>query len=93
MQLGDLLLELGVRHCRYKGRAQRVQAGVLAHFGPLPVIQPGPPQFAVVQAKTQRMHQVQAGPAVGAQAHEVAGIGRNLGLIESQMDHGGDCSA
>jgi hypothetical protein len=42
---------------------------------PLPVIEPSPPQAAVIEDEAQGLNQMQPGSGIGAQAHDVAGIG------------------
>jgi len=57
------------------------------YLRPLTVIQSGAPQFLVLQPEAERFDQMQARAGVGAQPHDVAGVGRNLGLIEHDMKH------
>ncbi len=57
------------------------------YLDPLAIIQPGAAQFPVLQPEAERFDQVQARTGVGAQAHDVAGVGRNLGLIEHDVKH------
>ena len=54
---------------------------------PLAVIQPRATQAAVVEDKAQGLDQVQPDAGVGAQAHDIAGIGRNLGLEKDDIEH------
>src|SRR5690606_26802595 len=50
-------------------------------------VQAGAPELAVVHVESQRAHQVQAGAGVGAQPDHVAGVGRDLGLVEDEVEH------
>jgi len=49
------------------------------------VVEPRPSQSRLVQRETQRMNQMQARPGIGAQTDHIAGVGRNLGLVEDDM--------
>ncbi len=49
------------------------------------VVEPRPSQSRLVQRETQRMNQMQARPGIGAQTDYIAGVGRNLGLVEDDM--------
>src|SRR5271169_936858 len=46
----------------------------------LVVVESGAPQFAVAEAKPQRLDQVQLGAGVGREADDVAGVGRDFRL-------------
>ena len=56
--------------------------------GILVVIQPGPAQRLVVEIEAERLDEMQFGAGVGAQTNDIAGIGRNFGLIEDDGEHG-----
>jgi len=58
-----------------------VQMGVFV------VVQAGAPQLCVVERKSQRPHQMQRGAGIGTEPDDVAGVRRNLGLIERDLDH------
>jgi hypothetical protein len=51
------------------------------------IVEAGPPQALVIQAKSQRLDQMQSGAGVRAQANDVAGITRNLRLEQHDMNH------
>ncbi|MCY1379188.1 hypothetical protein D9M69_668830 [compost metagenome] len=100
-------LETDVRHAALRMRGQRVDAGRpgarvgqgllqrIVHADRLPfvVIQPRAAHAGVVQFETQGTDQMQLGAGIGAQADGVAGIGRNLGADENDVEHGGWGSA
>ncbi len=54
---------------------------------PLPVIEPSPPQTAVIQDEAQGLDQMQSTADIGAQAHDVAGIGWDLGLVKDDIEY------
>jgi hypothetical protein len=58
-----------------------------AHIGPFAIIQPCPPQLPIIEREAERLDQMQTRPEVGGQTHDVAGIGRNLRLIEDDFEH------
>ena len=60
---------------------------VAVDVGEFVVIQPGPSQARVVQFEPQRTHQVQARAGIGAQADDIARVGRDLGLVEDDVQH------
>jgi hypothetical protein len=55
----------------------------------LVVIQPGADQLFVFQRESKRPDQMQLATGVGAQADDVAGIGRDLRLVKDHMEHKG----
>ena len=55
--------------------------------GVLVVVQPGALELLVLQGEAQRRDQVQPRPGVGAQADDVAGVGRNFGLEQDDVEH------
>ena len=57
------------------------------HTCPLMIIETGTAQALVIQLEPQRLDQMQAVTGVGTQPDDVAGIGRNLGLIEHDIEH------
>ena len=57
------------------------------HIGVFVIIQAGAAQLFVIQLETERADQVQLRSSVGAQANNVAGVGRNLGLIQDYIKH------
>ena len=70
-------------------RPHRVEAGgqirMLRDAHEFPVVEPRPSQSRLVQRETQRMNQMQVRPGIGAQTNHVAGVGRNLGLVEDDV--------
>ncbi len=74
---------------RRAGVQQGLPVGMAAHVGPLVVVQPGAAHQAVFHRKPQRLHQVQGAAGVGSQADHVAGVGRNLGFDQDDVEHGG----
>ncbi len=52
------------------------------------IVEPGSLQALVVQAESQRFHQVQRRAGVRAQADHIARIRRNLGLEQHDVEHG-----
>ena len=57
------------------------------HIGVFVVIQSGAAQLFVIQIKAERADQVQLRPAVGAQADDVAGVGRDFRLVKDYVKH------
>lgn len=55
--------------------------------GPFVVIQPGASQMPVAQIESQRLDQMQLCASIGAEADDVAGIGRDFWLVENDMEH------
>jgi hypothetical protein len=60
---------------------------VPAHLGVLVVVEAGAPQVAVVHREAQRLDQVQGAAGVGREADHVAGVGRDLGRDEHDVEH------
>lgn len=58
-----------------------------AERGKLMVIQTGTHEPFVFEGKPQRLHEVQSCPSIGAESNNIAGVGRNLGLIKDDMEH------
>ena len=54
-----------------------------------PIVEAGSAQLTVINLKSQRFNQVQLGSGGGAGAGHIAGVGRNLGLVENDPGHGG----
>lgn len=52
------------------------------------VIETSASQLFIVQLKTQGLNQMQRGTGRGAQAYDVAGIGRDLWLEQHYFKHG-----
>ena len=55
---------------------------------PFVVVEPGAPQLAVFEAEAEGLDEVQPRAGIGAQADDVAGVGRNPGLVEHDVKHG-----
>ena len=55
--------------------------------GVLPVVEAGTPQPGLVQVETEGPDEVQACTRVGTKSYDIAGIGRNLGLVEHDVYH------
>ena len=60
---------------------------MLTHLGIFPVIQPGTTQTFIAELETQRMDKVQSAACIGTQAYDIAGIRRDLRLIQNNMEH------
>ena len=69
------------------GQAGR-EARVHLNPGKLLVIEAGAAHGPEGQLETERLHQVQRRAAVGGEADDVAGVGRNLGLEQHNVVHG-----
>jgi len=67
---------------------QRVPTGVRLQRGVFVIVEPGAAELFVIQRKTQRFNQVQGAAGIGAQADDVAGVGRNFGLDKNDVEHG-----
>lgn len=52
------------------------------------IIESGAEQLLILQRKTQGFDQMQPGARIGAEADDVAGVGRNFRLIEDDVEHG-----
>ena len=71
--------------------SQHRQAGIKVrmnfHVRQVVIVEPGTPQTLVVQAKAQRLDQVERRTAVGAQPDDIAGIPGNLGFEQHDVKH------
>lgn len=87
---GDLRVGAG---CCGHGGPHAVQKGcpvlVHGHGREFMIIQPRTAHLGVVDGKAQRFDEVQGAAGVGAQADDVAGVGRDFGLDKDDMEHGG----
>src|SRR5690625_3547113 len=54
---------------------------------PFPIIESGATQPLVVELETQRFYHMQVKPGIGAEANDVAGVGRNFRLIKNDIEH------
>ena len=75
---------------RQRGEAL-IEPLVYAHFGQFGVVEARPPQLAAPKAEPERFDQVQPRAGIRAQADDVAGVGRNLRLVEDDLKHGAQC--
>ena len=75
------------------GGLHAVQKGcpvlVHGHGREFMIIQPRTAHLGVVDGKAQRFDEVQGAAGVGAQANDVAGVGRDFGLDKDDVEHGG----
>src|SRR3569832_2156304 len=78
----------GEQALRLHGDDEIVEALVHLHARVLVVIQSRATQARVVELEAQLTDQVQRRAGIGAEANDVAGVGRELGLIEDDMKHG-----
>ena len=60
----------------------------MLYAGELVVIQPGAFYASIVPGKSQGIDEVQSGTGIGAQANYVARVGRNLGTVQDDVEHG-----
>ena len=51
------------------------------------IIEPGTPQTLVVHVKPQWFYEVQKAAGIGAQAYDIARIGRDFRLVEDDVKH------
>jgi hypothetical protein len=57
------------------------------HRSELVIIQPGAPQLLVFPREAHRLNEMQFRPGVGAQANDVARVGRDFRLVEDYGEH------
>ena len=85
-------LRVGAGCCGHGG-LHAVQKGcpviVHGHGCEFMIIQPRTAHLGVVDGKAQRFDEVQGAAGVGAQADDVAGVGRDFGLDKDDVEHGG----
>ena len=85
-------LRVGAGCCGH-GSLHAVQKGcpvlVHGHGREFMIIQPRTAHLGVVDGKAQRFDEVQGAAGVGAQADDVAGVGRDFGLDKDDVKHGG----
>ena len=79
--------------CCGHGSLHAVQKGcpvlVHGHGREFMIIQPCAAHLGVIDGKAQRFDEVQGAAGVGAQADDVAGVGRDFGLDKDDVEHGG----
>ena len=86
LRVGARRLGGGVEELRVRVfMAQLVKGGVLLDGDQVSVVQPGPADLLFVDGKAQRMHQMQRGVRGGAGAGDVAGVLRDLGFDQYDM--------
>ena len=68
-------------------QVQALGAHVAAQLGVFVVVQSGAAHMFVVHRKSQRLNQMQTAPGVRGQANDVAGVGRNFGLDQNNVEH------
>ena len=56
----------------------------------LRIIHPGTAQLRCAEIEAERLDEVQMRADIGAQANDVAGVGRDFGLIEDDVEHAGE---
>ena len=87
---GDLRVEA---ECCGHGSLHAVQKGcpvlVHGHGREFMIIQPRAAHLGVVDGKAHRFDEVQGAAGIGAQADDVAGVGRDFGLDKDDVEHGG----
>ena len=57
-------------------------------LGKFVIIQPGAAQLLMFHVKPQRFDQVQLHAGIGAEADDIAGVGRNFRFKQDNMEHG-----
>jgi len=72
------------------GPHQRVPALVHTHIGVLVIVESRAAHARILERKTERLHEMQLCTRVRAQPDDVAGVGRNLGLDEDDVEHAGE---
>jgi hypothetical protein len=65
-----------------------IPSPIFSDVGEFPVVKPGPAQRAIVHLKADGFDQMQAATGIDAQAHDIAGIRRNLRLKKDDVKHG-----
>ena len=65
-----------------------IEAGVDGELKLVPVIQPGPLERAIVDGESKRLDEVEGATGRGAQARDVAGVGRDLRFHEDDVKRG-----
>jgi hypothetical protein len=70
-------------------RQKSLEVRPALHVGKLVVVEPGPLHPLVIPLEPQRLYQVQPIAGVGAEADDVAGVGRNFRLVEHDVEHDG----
>jgi hypothetical protein len=56
-------------------------------IGPLAVIEPRAAQQFVFERETERFDQVQARTGIRTQTNHVAGVGRDFGFVQNNVEH------
>jgi hypothetical protein len=66
---------------------ERFEIVVNVNVGVLPVVEAGPPEPGIIEIEPERSYQMQTIPGIDAQPHEIPGIGRDLRLMENDVEH------
>jgi len=66
---------------------ERFEPVVNVNMGVLPIVEAGPPEPGVIEIESERSYQMQTIPGIDAQSHEIPGIGRDLRLVENDVEH------
>ena len=74
---------------RCNGAAEGVQMGVHRDIGEFVIVEAGAAQARVVELEAQRFDEMQPRAGVGAQANDVARVGRDLRLEEDDVERHG----
>ena len=60
---------------------------MLGHGNKFMVVEARAAQRPLIHIESERVNEMQPSPDIGAQTDDVAGIGRNLRLIQNQVEH------
>ena len=75
------------------GGSERVEAGLPRgmdlYLDGIPIVEAGAAELGVGDLKAQRLDQMEAGAGGGAQAGDVAGVGRDFGMDEDDVERDG----
>ena len=74
------------------GLEKRLPRFVDADRRVLVIVEPRALHVLVVKGETERLHQVKRAARVGAEADDVARVGRNFGMNQNDVEHVGDYS-
>lgn len=65
------------------------ETGVTMELDGVPVVEAGAAEGALINAEAERANQVQGAIRGGAQAGDVAGVGRDFRFVKRDVQHGG----
>ena len=74
------------------GLEKRLPRFVDADRRVLVIVEPRALHVLVVKGETERLHKVKRAARVGAEADNVARVGRNFGMNQNDVEHVGDYS-